>query len=94
MTIPLNYIPGGFTELGPQAGPNLIGVETGMVWCPIKQSHIAILRCGELQDAHHCGNGCQFKASEEDIQRARHVMKAAVDNPAKGLTKSRHRKKR
>ena len=34
---------------------------TGMVWCPMKTSGIAIMRCAELQREHGCGSLRQFK---------------------------------
>jgi hypothetical protein len=34
---------------------------TGMVWCPMKMSGIAIMKCAELQKQHGCGSLRQFK---------------------------------
>lgn len=31
------------------------GEYTGMVWCPMKKSDIAVMRCGENQDQLGCG---------------------------------------
>lgn len=33
---------------------------TGMVWCPMKMSGIAVMKCAELQQAHGCGSLKQF----------------------------------
>lgn len=34
---------------------------TGMVWCPMKMSGIAVMKCAELQKAHGCGSLKQFR---------------------------------
>jgi len=34
---------------------------TGMVWCPMKMSGIAVMKCAELQKEHGCGSLKQFR---------------------------------
>lgn len=37
------------------------GYPSGMVWCPMKMSGIAIMRCAEMQKQFGCGSLSQFK---------------------------------
>lgn len=41
--------------------------QTGMVYCPIKQSHIAIMRCEQYQMRNNCGETCTMKALPSEI---------------------------
>lgn len=36
---------------------------TGMVWCPMKRSGIAIMRCAQLQKEHGCGSMRQWSVA-------------------------------
>jgi hypothetical protein len=64
------------------------GEPTGMVFCPLRQSEIATMRCGEYQDALGCG--CQNAAPAEELGRVREAQSRVVDSgPARGAGKGR-----
>jgi hypothetical protein len=37
------------------------GYPSGMVWCPMKMSGMALMKCAELQKQFGCGNARQFR---------------------------------
>ena len=47
------------------------GEPSGEIFCPLKLAHIGVMRCGEYQAAHGCGESCTAKAVAQDIERAR-----------------------
>jgi len=60
------------------------GEDSGEIFCPRKLAHIGVMRCGEYQDADHCGDGCAAKAAPDDIARARaEIAHARVDKGGK-----------
>jgi len=58
-----NFLPQGFSDLGPQQWDSQgdspskeKGLSpSGMVWCPMKMSEIATMKCAEYQAAFGCG---------------------------------------
>lgn len=41
--------------------------ETGMVWCPMKRSGMAVMACAANQEALGCGFGCENRATAGQI---------------------------
>ena len=60
-------------QLGRQMIIPELGRESGMVFCPVKMAHIAIMKCGtnQKQDKCRCANG----ASKERITALRALLK-------------------
>lgn len=69
---------------------------TGMVWCPMKMSGIAIMKCAELQKEFGCGSVRQFKIVTTSkpghvpfhwpwLRRARECPKRANDKEVREL---------
>lgn len=59
---------GGISAALGRAGSVKVEKEfTGMVFCPQRQSHIAMLRCAEYQREYGCGVACKNAATPEQI---------------------------
>ena len=54
---------------------------SGMVWCPIKKSGIAMMRCGEYQEQLGCGRSCRMKAPKEQLSEIRELLKQRIKEP-------------
>jgi hypothetical protein len=50
------------------------GEPTGMVFCPLRLSSIAVMKCGEYQALHGCGAGCAQAVSAAAVAELRGVM--------------------
>jgi hypothetical protein len=44
------------------------GDVTGAVFCPLRFSHLAVLRCAEYQDRDRCEVGCRTAATKAEIE--------------------------
>lgn len=89
-------------QLGRQESMVRKDVFTGMVWCPVKLSGIAILRCAEYQKALGCGRGCRnaaapglislvtenLKLSEEAYKECRRCRRTFLVLNKEGLCRS------
>ena len=54
------------------------GYPTGMVWCPMKMSGMALMKCAEMQKELGCGSLKQFKILIHRQARQRTVLLALV----------------
>jgi hypothetical protein len=45
-----------------------VTVQTGMLWCPPRLSHIGIMRCAQYQFKKGCGIGCPNAATKAEIK--------------------------
>ena len=83
-----------FPPLDVQLGRQSILEGEGMIFCPQRRSQIAIMRCGEYQEAFGCGESCPARASRAQIAEIRSRIFVDDGDGGQRLNAGRGRDKR
>lgn len=55
-------------------------VNTGMVWCPVRMSHLAVMKCFSNQTRHGCALGCANAVTKREVQLTVSRSSSYVEN--------------
>jgi hypothetical protein len=59
---------------------------TGMIWCPLRVSSLAVERCGEYQRVNRCGLTCPNRATPEQLTRLAKIRDPTTEKTSDRLT--------